>query len=142
MLKGKLSYQRVHSNERRLLTYIPFYTGRDPLLSLQMIAHLSLYNDLFSVLPTAQDASPLPEDAPQRALAACQILSDIEKGSIKLHAKFLTPLQDKIAKKRLWLALYLEPLRGLTFAEKKKVLPLTDAIVRDSIKVGFRCFSS
>lgn len=138
MLKGRASTSFPLYSDRRLLTCILYYTARDPLLSLQMIVHLSLYNDLFSALPTTQDASPLPEDAPQRALAACQVLSDIESASIRLPAKFLTPLQDKTAKKRLWLALYLEPLRGLTFTEKKKVLPLTDTIVRDSIKVGTR----
>ena len=115
-----------------------FVTGRDPLLSLQMIVHLSLYHDLFSALPSAQDASPLPSNAPQRALAACQVLSNIENGTIRLPEKLVAPLQDKTARKRLWLALYLEPLRGLTFIEKQKVLPLTDAVIRDSIKVNTR----
>ncbi|KAK9894794.1 poly A polymerase C-terminal region-like protein [Cystobasidium minutum MCA 4210] len=129
-LLTKVSKERIGVELEKMLR------GRDPLLSLKMIVHLSLYNDLFSALPSAQDASPLPEDAPQRALAACQILANIENGSIRLPEKLLTPLQDKTAVKRLWLALYLEPLRGLTFTEKKKVLPLTDAVVRDSIKLS------
>lgn len=101
-----------------------------------MIIHISLYHDLFSAVPSAQDASPLPEDAPQRALAACQVLSDIEKGVIPLPEKLSMPLEDKVARKRLYLAMYLEPLRGLTYTEKSKTLPLTDTVVRDSIKVS------
>lgn len=100
-----------------------------------MIVHLSLYKDLFSALASAQDASSLPDNAPQRALRVSEVLSRILQGTLALPDKLSAPLQDKTARKRLWLALYLEPLRGLTFTEKKKQLPLTDAVIRDSIKV-------
>lgn len=90
---------------------------------------------MFSALASAQEASPLPEDAAQQALAACQVLSGIENGRIDLPEKLRTPLQDKVARRRLYLASFLDPLRGLTYTEKKKVLPLVDTVIRDSIKV-------
>lgn len=96
-----------------------------------------MYDEIFSALSTAQEASPLPSDAPERALAACQVLSDIEKGILSIPENLNTPLQDKIARRRLYLALFLDPLRGLTYVEKKKELPLVETVIRDSIKVMY-----
>ena len=94
-----------------------------------------MYDEIFSALSTAQEASPLPSDAPERALAACQVLSDIEKGTLNTPGKLNTPLLNKVARRRLYLALFLDPLRGLTYTEKRKELPLVETVIRDSIKV-------
>lgn len=117
--------------ESRLLSL----SGSDPLLSLQLICHLSLYHDIFSPPPSAQDSSPLPADAPEQALKGCEISKQILDGTLVIPENLRKALNNPLARRRLWLALYLRPLRGLTFVEKKKQLPLTDATIRYSVKV-------
>jgi tRNA nucleotidyltransferase (CCA-adding enzyme) len=144
-LLNKVSKERIGVELDKMLK------AKNPLLSLQLINHLSLYHTLFSPLPNIQEASPIPADAPDAALLACTALSNIEKASDgRISQLLLAPLLDssspqaKIARKRLWLALVLAPLRDLTFIEKQKTVPLTDTIIRDSIKLsgGDRLFVS
>lgn len=126
----KVSKERIGMELEKMLK------GPDPFLALDLISHVSLYNDMFSAVPSAQDASPLPQDAPQRALVACRLLSETQKGHIGLPETLMADLQDSVARRRLYLALFLDPLRGLTYTEKKKVLPLVETVIRDSIKLS------
>lgn len=132
-LLAKVSKERIGVELDKMLK------GPDPLLALRLIHHLSLYHLLFSPLASAGPPSaPLPEGAGDQALLAGEILQDILREGEQLgvpHA-LLSPLrEDKAARKKLWLAVALSPLKGLTYTEKKKTLPLSDAVIRDSVKL-------
>jgi tRNA nucleotidyltransferase (CCA-adding enzyme) len=118
--------------------------GRNPLLSIQLIQSLSLYNSIFW-LPTPQlstlSASPL---ASSYAVAATTILQYL------LHENDVLPrphpsltevvLRDEEARRRIYLGAMLTPYGDLTCKEgkKQKEVSAAEAIVREGLKVGNR----
>lgn len=114
--------------------------GKDPLLALRLIYHLSLYDLLFFPISAVEQSEPIPEYAGDQALQAGEILQKLS-GSAEISQKLLSPLQDKLARKRLWLAVAVSPLRDITYVEKKKTLPLSHTVVGESVKVG-RAFTT
>lgn len=109
--------------------------GTDPLLALQLIHDLSLYELLFSPIAAVEQSAPLAPSAGDLALQAGEIFQALVAPTTRASDRLLSPLSDKLAVKRLWLALAVSPLRDITYIEKKKTVPLSFTVVGDSIKL-------
>lgn len=122
------------SKERIGVEFDKMLKGKDPLLALRLTHHLSLYDLLFSPVAPVEQSAPIAESAADQALQAGEILQDLVTAG-KASEKLLQPMQDKLAAKRIWLAVAVSPLRDITYAEKKKTLPLSHTVVGESVKV-------
>ena len=127
-LLTKVSKERIGTEFDKMLK------GKDPLLALRLIHHLSLYDLLFSPHLVVEQSEPIPSNAGDQALQAGEILQNLG-GSAGVGRKLLLPLQDTLARKRLWLAVAVSPLRDITYIERKKTLPLSHTVVGESVKV-------
>lgn len=128
-LLTKVSKERIGVELDKMLK------GRDPLQALRLIHHLSLYDLLFSPISSLETSEAIPPTAGDVALQAGEILQSLVSGSSGVSSTLLASLQDKVAVKRLWLAVAVSPLRDITYIEKKKTLPLTHTVVGESVKL-------
>lgn len=100
---------------------------------------LSLYGLIFAPIdPPLSISARYPQDAAEQAILAGEIFSNLSQDPHRSSQlpTLLSHVDDKTTRKRLWLALGLSPLSSITYQEKKKTVPLTDTIIRDSIKVS------
>lgn len=131
-LRDKVSKERVGVELEKMLK------GNDPLLALRLIDQLQLYDLIFCPTPgTMQISAPIPKHAASLAVVSAEILAGLQTASADQTrlSTLLLPLKDKVAAKRLWLAVATLPLRDITYSEKKKTLPLTEYTVKECIKV-------
>lgn len=130
--------------------------AKDPLLSLEMIHSLSLHESVFW-LPDALSKNLSGSPAPRtRGLVAASILDALLKQSEEtvaiarttlysfslppIHPTLLIHATNSDVKRRLYLAAALTPFRGLTIPEKKRLVPATEAVIREGLKVRVMCF--
>lgn len=152
-LRTRISRERVGIELEKMLK------GPDPHESITLIDVLDLYPHIFSVNPTtvlAPSSAPLAEDvtetpaycpAPhatsESRLAADTLRALLPSGSLAphlhptLHSHLVTfDSASKSRAKHLWLACALVPCRGGIVKEKKKEIPLTEAVIREGLKVS------
>ncbi|CAD6577952.1 MAG: CCA tRNA nucleotidyltransferase, mitochondrial [Cyphobasidiales sp. Tagirdzhanova-0007] len=131
-LSTKVSRERIGVELDKMLK------ARDPIHALRLIDHLSLYTLVFSPVSSfIKLSSPIPPDASKQALLAGRILKYIIEEAHRRPglSRIAIPIEDTLVRKRMWLAVTLSPLRKITYTEKQKTIPLSDTIIRDSVKL-------
>ena len=118
-------------------------TGRDPLRSVQLIYQLSLYDAIADAIPpdikATSSGSRSHPDTGLKAATVLHTLLDPQDSKIPpLHPALLRYLvTDPSTRARLYLASFLLPYMSLTYTDKKKkVIPLVDAVIRETLKLG------
>lgn len=152
-LRTRISRERVGIELEKMLK------GPDPHESITLINALDLYPHIFSVNPTtvlapssaplAQDVTktpaycPAPHATSTSRLAADTLRALLPSGLLAshlhptIHSHLATSdTASKSRLKHLWLACALVPCRGGIVKEKKKEIPLTEAVIREGLKVG------
>lgn len=132
-LANKVSKERVGIELDKMLK------GNDPMVALALVHSLQIYDLIFG--PPTNTVTRLGsslDQASELAVESGRTLTWLQRReSLPSEiVRLLNSLDNAIARKRFWLALTLLPFRGLTYKEKAKTLPITDAIIRDSVKVS------
>ncbi|KAF8321615.1 hypothetical protein DL93DRAFT_2130122 [Clavulina sp. PMI_390] len=145
-VRSKISRERVGVELDKMLK------AKNPLLSLEMIEDLSLHESIFWLPP------PLAEQlsgatAPRlQGLHAAKILNSFleqgpsptpsetpteSSGSLpRIHPIMLGKATSPDVKRRLFLAAALTPYKGLTLPDKKRLVPATETVIREGLKLG------
>ncbi|KAI0638969.1 hypothetical protein C8Q77DRAFT_1078625 [Trametes polyzona] len=145
-LRVKISRERVGEELDKMMG------GRNPLLSIDLINSLSLYSSVFSIPDSSAiklSGTPAPS---QNALKAAIILYTLaHRGSSTpatlsglpfpslpaVHPLLLSELTASTnPARRLYLAAALTPYRDLTYTQKGKIRPATEAVIREGLKLG------
>ncbi len=147
MMGGMLT--SMHRFKKRPLN--AYFSGRNPLLAIDLINVLSLYSSVFSVPENTGIQLSEPPSSLQNALKAAVILhalSNPESSSTTLSGLFVPPLPaahplllselttQNSPSRRLYLAAALTPYRNLIYTQKNKMHPATEAVLRDGLKLG------
>lgn len=144
MLKGTLC-------EGGSVTLLSSTTARNPLLSLEMIDSLSLYDSVFW-LPSAMMGALSGQPARRsRGLVAAGILDSLLSSADmtdstatralpryalpQAHSALFPHAADSNVRRRLLLAAALTPFRGITLPDKKRAVPAAEAVIREGLKV-------
>ncbi|KAG6891101.1 hypothetical protein C0995_014191 [Termitomyces sp. Mi166 len=117
--------------------------GRDPLVAIQLIRGLSLYDSIFSVIPPpilATFSSPPAscDFAFTAALITHNLLHPNETSPISsLHPSYLSAVDaDPTCRARMYLAAILTSFKGISYQDKKKTPSAVEYIIRDVLKLG------
>lgn len=151
-LRTRISRERVGIELEKMLK------GPDPYRSITLINSLDLYPHIFSVgpntvlapsseppvddmpAPPAYCPAPHPTSESQFAADILQALLPSAELAAHLHPTFHSQLATsevagKSKPRHLWLACALVPCRGGIVKDRKKEIPLTEAVIREGIKV-------
>ncbi|KAI0666245.1 hypothetical protein C8Q78DRAFT_1109269 [Trametes maxima] len=145
-LRAKISRERVGEELDKMMG------GRNPLLSIDMINHLSLYDAVFSIPDAAGIKLSGTPSSSQFALKAAMILhvlaspfssattlSGLQFPSLPaIHPLLLSEFATLAdPSRRLYLASALTPYRDLTYTQSKgRVRPAAEAVIREGLKLG------
>ncbi|KAF5377152.1 hypothetical protein D9615_006354 [Tricholomella constricta] len=118
--------------------------GRDPFGAIHLIRDLSLYDQIFSVIPPEiSDTFSSPCGRRDTAFVAASIVQDLlhplDSSHIpRLHPTCLSVVEtDSSCRARLYLAAILTPYKGITYQDrKKKPISVIEYIIRDTLKLG------
>ncbi|KAJ4471316.1 hypothetical protein C8J55DRAFT_521349 [Lentinula edodes] len=131
------------ARERAGMELTKMMKGRDPVHAVSLIQDLSLFDPIFSVIPTdIVSTFSRPRSAKIDSLKATSILrlllSDTSTGLTPLHPLLTTAIhEDTTCKDRLYLAATLTPYLGVTYKDKKqREFPAVTYIIRESLKLG------
>jgi hypothetical protein len=126
-------------------------TARNPLLSLEMIDSLSLYDSVLWLPPAMLSILSGQPASRSRGLVAAGILESLlSRATItdstatrplpryalpQTHPTLLTHASDPNVRRRLFLAAALTPFKGITLPDKKRAVPAAEAVIREGLKV-------
>ncbi|KAI0651437.1 hypothetical protein C8Q79DRAFT_899091 [Trametes meyenii] len=145
-LRVKISRERVGEELDKMMG------GRNPLFSIDMINHLSLYDAVFSIPDAAGiklSSTPLSSQLALKAAMILHVLSNPSSSTPTLsglafpsfpavHPLLLSEfIASTNPSRRLYLATALTPYRGLTYTQSKgRVRPAAEAAIREGLKLG------
>ncbi|KAF8334245.1 uncharacterized protein EI90DRAFT_2916098 [Cantharellus anzutake] len=142
MLKGCVS--AFDASRCRRLTRV--YSGKNPLLPLQMIDSLGLHEQTFWLPPEISSSLSAAPRTRSLGLASAAILHTIFRQFDDPSAPHPLPsihkdiiefsANDKNIRRRLYMAAALTPYRGITFQERKKTVTAMEGIARYGLKLG------
>ncbi|KAJ4485537.1 hypothetical protein J3R30DRAFT_3283391 [Lentinula aciculospora] len=132
------------ARERAGMELTKIMKGRDPVHAVSLIHKLSLFDSIFSVIPTDVTSTfSQPPRAKIDSLKATLILrlllsSDASADLPSLHPLLTSAIrEDPTCKDRLYLAATLTPHLGVTYKDKKqKEFPAVTYVIRESLKLG------
>ncbi|KAJ3805839.1 hypothetical protein F5876DRAFT_51138 [Lentinula aff. lateritia] len=131
------------ARERAGMELTKMMKGRDPVHAVSLIQDLSLFDPIFSVIPTdVVSTFSRPRSANIDSLKATSILrlllSGTSTGLTPLHPLLTTAIhEDTTCKDRLYLAATLTPYLGVTYKDKKqREFPAVTYVIRESLKLG------
>ncbi|KAF8823861.1 hypothetical protein HHX47_DHR9000095 [Lentinula edodes] len=131
------------ARERAGMELTKMMKGRDPVHAISLIQDLSLFDPIFSVIPTdVVSTFSHPRSANIDSLKATSILrlllSDTYTGLTPLHPLLTKAIhEDTTCKDRLYLAATLTPYLGVTYKDKKhREFPAITYVIRESLKLG------
>ncbi len=119
-------------------------TGKNPLLSIQIINDLSLSPSIFDVPAAVAPKFSVPPGPPSQGLAAASILRILTEPSepspslLPLHPTLKSAFKpEPTAPARLYLACALTPYRSVTYEDARgKTHSAAEAAIRDGVKLG------
>ncbi|KAG9016272.1 CCA tRNA nucleotidyltransferase, mitochondrial [Tulasnella sp. 427] len=133
-LVSKISRDRVGEELDKMLK------GRDPLHSLQLVEELGVHEEIFYLASSAKPSRPV---GPRRSslisatLLAALISEDFKSPLPRLEERLTShTVADLGTRRRLYLAAALTPFRDVSCPEKKKMIPASEVVIREGVKLG------